>query len=123
VRRSSRNLNLIFAVQFERTVNRDNTANVQNLTLQIERVRWRATLAGCSVLVQHHLNGTFTITYGPVGPLQRERSIVRKRKNRHATGCGWLSTETGQVTCYQNWAFLFAINRDCYQVRHARHRM
>jgi transposase len=65
VRRSRRDLDLIFALQYQRTVNRDNTVNVQNLSLQIERVRWRATLAGCSVLVHQHLDGTFTITYGP----------------------------------------------------------
>src|SRR6478609_11887603 len=51
VRRSSRDLDLIFALQFERTVNRDNTVSIQNLRLQIEPVRWRATLAGCSVTV------------------------------------------------------------------------
>jgi hypothetical protein len=65
VRRSSRNLDLIFALQFIRTVNGDNTVSVQNLCLQIERVHWRATLAGCSVIVHQHLDGRFTITYGP----------------------------------------------------------
>ena len=42
----SKDLDLIFALQFERTVNRDNTVSFQNLQLQIERVRgegrWRA---------------------------------------------------------------------------------
>ena len=65
VRRSSRDLDLIFALQFERTVNRDNTVSIQNLRLQIEPVRWRATLAGCAVTVHQHLDGTFTITHGP----------------------------------------------------------
>jgi len=65
VRRSSRDLDLIFALQFERTVNRDNTVSIQNLRLQIEPVRWRATLAGCAVKVHQHLDGTFTITHGP----------------------------------------------------------
>ena len=65
VRRSSRDLDLIFALQFERTVNRDNTVSIQNLRLQIEPVRWRATLAGCMVTVHQHLDGTFTITHGP----------------------------------------------------------
>ena len=65
VRRSSRDLDLIFALQFVRTVNRDNTVSVRNLCLQIERVHWRATLAGCSVIVHQHLDGTFTLTYGP----------------------------------------------------------
>ena len=65
VRRSSKDLDLIFALQFQRTVNRDNTVSVQNLHLQIEAVRWRATLAGCTVTVHQHLDETFTITYGP----------------------------------------------------------
>ena len=58
-------MDLIFALKFERTVNRDNTVSIQNLRLQIEPVRWRATLAGCSVTVHQHLDGTFTITHGP----------------------------------------------------------
>jgi hypothetical protein len=65
VRRSSKDLDLILALQFERTGNRDNTVSVQNLHLQIEPVRWRATLAGCTVIVHQHLDGTFTITHGP----------------------------------------------------------
>lgn len=65
VRRSSKDLDLIFALQYQRTVNRDNTVSVQNLRLQIEPVRWRATLAGCTVTVHQHLDGTFTITHGP----------------------------------------------------------
>jgi hypothetical protein len=28
-------------------------------------VRWRATLAGCTVKVHQHLDGTLTITHGP----------------------------------------------------------
>lgn len=65
VARRSRDLDLIFALQFERTVNQDNTVKVQNLSLQIEAVRWRGTLAGCSVTVHQHLNGTFSLTHGP----------------------------------------------------------
>src|SRR5207253_6688404 len=42
VPRRTRNLDLIFSLQFERTVNRDNTVSFQNLSLQIEAVRWRA---------------------------------------------------------------------------------
>jgi hypothetical protein len=65
VMRSSKDLDLIFSLQCERTVNRDNTVSFQNLTLQIEAVRWRATLAGCSVTVHQHLDGTISITHGP----------------------------------------------------------
>ena len=65
VARCSRDLDLIFALQFERTVNRDNTVSIQNLRLQIEAVRWRTSLAGCRVTVHQHLDGTFTLTHGP----------------------------------------------------------
>jgi transposase len=61
----SRGLERIFSLQFERTVNRDNTVSFQNLSLQIERVQWRATLAGCSVTAHQHLDGTLSISYGP----------------------------------------------------------
>jgi hypothetical protein len=37
----------------------------QHLRLQIEAVRWRATLAGCTVRVHQHLDGTLTLTHGP----------------------------------------------------------
>jgi transposase len=55
----------IFSLQFERSVNRDNTVSFQNLSLQIERVRWRASLAGCQVLVHQHLDGSLSLTHGP----------------------------------------------------------
>src|ERR1700724_2996825 len=61
----SRDLERVFSLQFERSVNRDNTVSFQNLSLQIERVRWRATLAGCQVVVHQHLNGSLSLTHGP----------------------------------------------------------
>jgi hypothetical protein len=64
VPRRSRDLDLIFALQFERTVNRDNTVSFQNLRLQLETVRWRGSLAGCSVTVHQHLDGTVSLTHG-----------------------------------------------------------
>jgi transposase len=63
--RSKRDLDLIFSLQFERVINRDNTVGFQNLSLQIEPVRWRATLAGCNAMVHQHLDGTLSLTHGP----------------------------------------------------------
>src|ERR1017187_3466268 len=60
-----KNLDLIFSLQFERTVNRDNTVSFQKLRLQIERVHRRGTLAGCNVMVHQHLDGTISRTHGP----------------------------------------------------------
>jgi len=65
VPRRSRDLDLIFSLQFERSVNRDNTVSFQNLSLQIEAVRWRASLAGCTVTVHQHLDGSISLTHGP----------------------------------------------------------
>jgi transposase len=60
-----RDLDLIFSLQFERTVGRDNTVSFQNLALQIDKVSWRGTLAGCNVIVHQHLDGTLSMTHGP----------------------------------------------------------
>jgi hypothetical protein len=65
VRCPRKELDLVFSLQFERAVNKDNTVSFQNLALQIEPVRWRGTLAGCLVTVHQHLNATLTLTHGP----------------------------------------------------------
>src|ERR1700687_6040807 len=61
----NRDLELVFLVQSERAVNRDNTVSFQNHSLQLERVGWRATLAGCQVTVHQHLDGMLSLTHGP----------------------------------------------------------
>jgi transposase len=60
-----KHLDLVFSLQFERAVNKDNTVSFQNLALQIEPVHWRGTLAGCTVTVHQHLDATITLTHGP----------------------------------------------------------
>lgn len=60
-----KDLDLVFSLQFQRAVNRDNTVTFQNLTLQIERVSWRGTLAGCQVTVHQQLDGGLSLTHGP----------------------------------------------------------
>jgi transposase len=57
-------LDRVFSLQHERVVARDNTVSFARLTLQIERQRWRATLAGCRVTVYEHLDGTLSLGYG-----------------------------------------------------------
>ena len=46
-------------------MNRDNTVSFQNHALQLQRVGWKATLAGCQVTVHQHLDGTLSLTHGP----------------------------------------------------------
>lgn len=57
-------LDRIFSLQHERTVARDNTVSFAKLTLQIERQKWRSTLAGCRVTVYEHLDGSLSLGYG-----------------------------------------------------------
>src|SRR2546427_1417165 len=59
-----RDLERVFSLQFERTVARDNTIQFGNHVLQLEKARFRATLAGCRVQVYEHLNGTLSVGYG-----------------------------------------------------------
>jgi|SRR5215472_13792645 len=58
-------LNLIFSLHHERTVARDNTVAFANRSWQIERTKLRGSLAGCRVILHEHLDGTFSITFGP----------------------------------------------------------
>ena len=71
---AGKNLDFVFSLQHERTVNQDNTVHLGSCILQIEKTRWRATLAGCRVTIHQHLDGTWSIGYGPhlVGRYNRE---------------------------------------------------
>src|SRR5467141_3154288 len=60
-----RDLDRVFSVQHERVVNRDNTVQLDQRVLQIEKTLWRGTLAGCRVTLCEHLDGRLTIHYGP----------------------------------------------------------
>jgi hypothetical protein len=71
-------------------VNRDNTVSFQNLSLQIERVRWRATLAGCQVVVHQHLDQTLSLTHAlPLfGPIHGAGRDFEVEENAGARGGG-----------------------------------
>jgi len=60
-----RDLDDIFSLQQERVVSQDNTVQLDNRVFQIEKTRWRNTLAGMTVEVHEHLDGSVTIHYGP----------------------------------------------------------
>jgi transposase len=65
-RRTGRtDLNLIFSITAERVVAKDNTVAIGNRHWQINKTRFRHTLAGCTVTVHEHLDGTISIRYGP----------------------------------------------------------
>ena len=65
-RRPSRtDLNWVFTVQTERVVAKDNTVAIGSRHWQIEKARFRNTLAGSTVTIHEHLDGTVSIRYGP----------------------------------------------------------
>jgi transposase len=65
VRLRRKDLDWIFSAQHERTVNNDNTIEFERRLLQLNKTRWRNTLAGQTVVVHEHLDGRFSIRYGP----------------------------------------------------------
>jgi hypothetical protein len=90
-------LELLFSLQHERTVNNDNTVKIANLSLQIERTSWRNSLSGCRVKVHQHFDGTYTILYagrmvarfsqeGAMLDLSSGRKAVEKWKSPKGTG-------------------------------------
>jgi len=121
---SRRNLDRVFSIQHERVVNRDNTVQVENRCLQIDKTPWRATLAGCRITVYEHLDSTWTIGYGPhaVGrytadgtllqrpPRQRTRVSARQSLALtpvalRAPSVSANQTKTGHFTCYKKRTF------------------
>jgi transposase len=85
VRARRKDLDWVFSIQQERTVNPDNTIALDNRILQIEKTRWRNPLSGCKVRVYELLNGKMVVRFGPhevarfePGNLPPKQSKVRK---------------------------------------------
>jgi transposase len=65
-RRTNRSdLNWIFTVQTERVVGKDNTVAIGDRLWQIDKTRFRNTLAGSTVTIHEHLDGNVSIRFGP----------------------------------------------------------
>jgi transposase len=65
-RRCSRtDLESIFTIQTERVVAKDNTVAIGPRSWQIDKSRFRHTLAGATVTIHEHLDATVSIRYGP----------------------------------------------------------
>ena len=58
-------LDWIFSIQTERVVSKDNTVAIADRWWQIDKCRWRHTLAGQTVTIHQHLDGAVSIRYGP----------------------------------------------------------
>jgi transposase len=58
-------LNWIFTMQTERVVAKDNTVAIAARSWQIDKSRFRHSLAGCTVTIHEHLDRTISIRWGP----------------------------------------------------------
>jgi transposase len=58
-------LDWIFSIQTERVVSKDNTVAIRDQWWQLDKTRWRHTLAGQTVTIHQHLDGRVSIRYGP----------------------------------------------------------
>lgn len=65
-RRATRSdLDWVFTVQTERVVAKDNTVAISDRIWQLEKSRFRNSLAGCTVTIHEHLDGNVSIRFGP----------------------------------------------------------
>ena len=98
-RRCSRSdLNWVFTVQTERVVARDNTVALGNRTSQIDKTRFRHTLAGCTVTIHKHLDGTISIRYGPHVVAGFDANGQRRGKVESRTRASHFPTATTATT-------------------------
>ncbi|MBV9267485.1 MAG: hypothetical protein JO061_15035 [Acidobacteriaceae bacterium] len=62
---SRKDLDRVFSIQTERVVGKDNTVAIADRRWQINKTRFRHSLAGCTVTIHEHLDGRISIRYGP----------------------------------------------------------
>jgi hypothetical protein len=97
-RRTSRSdLNWIFTVQTKRVVDKDNTVAIGNRSWQIDKTRFRSTLARSTVTIHEHLDETVSIRFGPhvVGRYDRDGEKLRPASAPERRGKGG-SMEAGE---------------------------
>ena len=93
-------LDWIFTIQTERTVAKDNTFTLQNQIWQIDPTCWRHSLAGCTVTIHEHLDGTTSVRYGPhvVGRYNRNGDPLPKPERRGKGGAMEATENQNQVS-------------------------
>jgi transposase len=105
-RRTTRtDLDWIFTVQSERVVSKDNTVAMGERIWQLEKSRFRTTLAGCTVTIHEHLDETISIRYGPhvVGRYSAAGEPLENGRKKKAENCG----KAGPVGTVENQKTVF----------------
>jgi hypothetical protein len=82
-----KDLDQVFSIQTERTVAKDNTIAIRDRHWQLERTRFRRTLADCRVTICEHLDGTVSVRWGPhvVGRFDAESRRLGSKAEKHHT--------------------------------------
>jgi len=94
-RRCSRtDLDWIFTLQTERAVAKDNTVTIKERSWQIDKTKFRHTLAGCTVTVHEHLDGDISIRYGPHVVARFDKDGERRGKVESPNQASHFSTAT-----------------------------
>jgi hypothetical protein len=92
LRTTRSDLDWIFTVQTERVVAKDNTVAIADRNWQLEKSRFRSSLAGCTVTIHEHLDGNVSIRFGPhvVGRYTATGAIrqASTKKNQESRGKG-----------------------------------
>ena len=81
---SRQDLDEIFSIQTERVVAKDNTVAIGERCWQLEKARFRPTLAGSTVTIHEHLDHTVSIRFGPhvVGRFAADGTALGENKKR-----------------------------------------
>ena len=85
-----KDLNWIFTVQTERIVAKDNTVAIGDRDWQLEKSRFRSSLAGGTVTIHQHLDQTVSIRFGPhvVGRYTAEGQLAPPKPRPESRGKG-----------------------------------
>jgi len=113
-------LEWIFTLQTQRVVAKDNTVAIKERSWQLDKSRFRPTLAGCTVTIHEHLSGDISIRYDHMWSADSTKSgsAVEKWKAKNglhfptatttttvalqtqkAGGSRRLKIKNGQITC------------------------
>lgn len=89
-RKTSRTaLHWVFTIQTERVVDQDNTVKVGPRVWQLEKSRFRHSLAGTTVTIHEHLDGSVSIRLGPhVVGRYRAHGEPEGKATKRGQGCG-----------------------------------
>jgi transposase len=98
---SRRDLDFVFSVQTERVADKDNTVAIGSRWWQIDKTRWRYSLAKQTVTIHQHLDGTVSIRFGPhvVGRYDAEGRPLPTKTQRRGKG-GSMEAGENQVQVF-----------------------